>query len=174
MKSGDFEKIVQKMTLKPQFWNLFDFCGYGVFAGIWGLCHSWQVWQHPDQFEEGLLEGVAAGEVDEEVHRGVEHQSQVVEAGEAEDPQRRRHLFIVAAIPFSISTLSRLNWCSPYYILAAEELVAVDEDSGDIAEEEDDNNTDEDWGKVQLLLGRASRPFSRKPENYRSPWMLAL
>ena len=78
MKSGDFEKIVQKMTLKPQFWNLFDFCGYGVFAGIWGLCHSWQVWQHPNQFEEGLLEGVAAGEVDEEVHRGVEHESQVV------------------------------------------------------------------------------------------------
>ena len=44
------------------------------------------------------LELLAEGEVDEEVDRGVEHESQVVEAGEAEDPQGRRLLFAVAAI----------------------------------------------------------------------------
>ena len=43
-------------------------------------------WQHADQFEEGLLEGAAAGEVDEEVDRGVEDEGEVVETGEAEDP----------------------------------------------------------------------------------------
>ena len=36
--------------------------------------------------EKGTLEGVAAGEVDEEVDGGVEHERQVVEAGEAQDP----------------------------------------------------------------------------------------
>ena len=36
--------------------------------------------------EKGTLEGVAAGEVDEEVDGGVEHERQVVEAGEAKDP----------------------------------------------------------------------------------------
>jgi len=121
-----------------------------AFAGIGGLCHSGQVGQHPDQLEECLLEGVAAGEVDEEVHRGVEHESQVVEAGEAEDPQRWRHLFVV-----------------PHYILTTEELVAVDEHSGDVADEEDDNDADEDRSEVQFLLGGAPRPLSRKPENYR-------
>ena len=42
--------------------------------------------EHSDKLEEGLLEGATAGEVDEEVDRGVEDQRQVVEAGEAEDP----------------------------------------------------------------------------------------
>ena len=43
-------------------------------------------WQHADQFEEGLLEGAATREVDEEVDGGVEDEGQVVEAGQAEDP----------------------------------------------------------------------------------------
>ena len=42
--------------------------------------------QHSDKLEEGLLEGAAAGKVDEEVDGGVEHQGEVVEAGEAPDP----------------------------------------------------------------------------------------
>ena len=87
--------------------GLIDFYLQRAFAGIGGLCHSTrQVWQDPDQLEEGLLEGVAAGEVDEEVHRGVEDQRQVVEAGEAEDPQWRRRVLIVAAISHSFSIFS--------------------------------------------------------------------
>ena len=42
--------------------------------------------QHSDKLEEGLLEGAAAGKVDEEVDGGVEHQGEVVEAGEAPYP----------------------------------------------------------------------------------------
>ena len=42
--------------------------------------------EHSDKLEEGLLESVAAGEVDEEVDGGVEHQDEVVEAGEAPYP----------------------------------------------------------------------------------------
>ena len=42
--------------------------------------------EHPHKLEEGLLEGASAGEVDEEVDGGVEHERQVVEAGEAQDP----------------------------------------------------------------------------------------
>ena len=42
--------------------------------------------EHSDKLEEGLLEGAAAREVDEEVDGGVEHQREVVEAGEAPDP----------------------------------------------------------------------------------------
>ena len=42
--------------------------------------------QHSDKLEEGLLEGAATREVDEEVDGGVEHQGEVVEAGEAPDP----------------------------------------------------------------------------------------
>ena len=44
--------------------------------------------QHSDKLEEGLLEGATAGKVDEEVDGGVEHQREVVEAGEAPDPAR--------------------------------------------------------------------------------------
>ena len=60
-----------------------------------------------------------------------------------------------------------MNPSSPYYILTAEELVAVDEHSGDVAEEKDDDDADEDRSKVEFLLGRPSGPFSRKPEIFR-------
>ena len=46
-------------------------------------------WEQAEQrkgIEKSALEGVAAGEVDEEVDGGVEHQGEVVEAGEAPDP----------------------------------------------------------------------------------------
>ena len=42
--------------------------------------------EHSDKLEEGLLEGAAAREVDEEVDGGIEHQREVVKAGEAPDP----------------------------------------------------------------------------------------
>ena len=46
-------------------------------------------WEQAEQrkgIEKSALEGVAAGEVDEEVDGGVEDERQVVEAGEAKDP----------------------------------------------------------------------------------------
>ena len=41
--------------------------------------------------------------------------------------------------------------------------MAVEEDSGDAAEEKDDDDTDKDWGKVQLGLYRASGSLSGEP-----------
>ena len=46
-------------------------------------------WEQAEQrkgIEKSALEGVAAGEVDEEVDGGVEDERQVVETGEAKDP----------------------------------------------------------------------------------------
>ena len=75
---------------------------------------------------------------------------------------------------FTIYIQLKLNWSSPHFILTTEELVAVDEHSGDVADEEDDNDADEDRSEVQFLLGGAPRPLSRKPENYRILWTLEL
>ena len=66
-------------------------------------------WQHRDQFEEGLLEGAAAGEVDEEVDGGVEHEGKVVETCEAEDPQWRRFRLIVTAISNNVELKGTFN-----------------------------------------------------------------
>ena len=81
--------------------------------------------------------------------------------------------------------LLALNLTSPHYIFTAEELVTVDEHSGNVtkekenffllflqykvspgnvAEEKDNDNTDKNWSQIQFLLGRASWPFLRKPE----------
>ena len=48
--------------------------------------------------------------------------------------------------------------CQPDNLLAGEELVAVDEDAGDVAGEEDKDDADEDRRQVDLLLHRGSRP----------------
>ena len=48
--------------------------------------------------------------------------------------------------------------CQPDDLLAGEELVAVDEDAGDVAEEKDEDDADEDRRQVDLLLHRGSRP----------------
>ena len=44
------------------------------------LCQNapWEEAEQGEGIEEGALEGVPAGEVDEEVHRCVEHEGQVV------------------------------------------------------------------------------------------------
>ena len=47
--------------------------------------------------------------------------------------------------------------CQPDDLLAGEELVAVDEDAGDVAGEEDEDDADEDRRQVDLLLHRGSR-----------------
>ena len=53
-------------------------------------CFRLKSWNLPcaelGEAEEDLLEGGAEGAVDEEVGGGVEHQGQLVEAGQAEEP----------------------------------------------------------------------------------------
>ena len=46
--------------------------------------------------------------------------------------------------------------CEPDDLLAREELVAVDEDAGDVAEEKDKDDADENRSQVDLLLHRGS------------------
>ena len=53
---------------------------------------------------------------------------------------------------------SNLRLCQPDDLLTGEELVAVDEDAGDVAEEKDEDDADEDGSEVDLLLRRGSRP----------------
>ena len=45
------------------------------------------------------------------------------------------------------------------------ELIAVKEDSGDVAQDEDTDNTNQDEGKIYLSPDRALGPQMRKPEN---------
>ena len=65
--------------------------------------------QHSDKLEEGLLEGASAGEVDEEVDGGVEHEGKVVETRETEDPQWRRFRLIVTAISNNVELKDTFN-----------------------------------------------------------------
>ena len=52
---------------------------------------------------------------------------------------------------------SSVIW-QPDDLLAREELVAVDEDAGDVAEEEDEDDADKNRSQVHLLLHRGSCP----------------
>ena len=45
------------------------------------------------------------------------------------------------------------------------ELIAVEKDSGDVAQDEDTDNTNQDEGKIYLSSDRAVGPQVRKPEN---------
>ena len=58
--------------------------------------------------------------------------------------------------------LDALGW-PPDDLLTGEELIAVDEDAGDVAEEKDENDADEDRSQVDLLLHRGSCPRVRQP-----------
>ena len=58
--------------------------------------------------------------------------------------------------------LNALGW-PPDDLLTGEELVAVDEDAGDVAEEKDEDDADEDRSQVDFLLHRGSCPRVRQP-----------
>ena len=60
---------------------------------------------------------------------------------------------------------SNLRLCQPDDLLTGEELVAVDEDAGDVAEEKDEDDADEDGSEVDLLLRRGSCPHMRQSED---------
>ena len=63
----------------------------------------------------------------------VKHQIQPVQA--VDEASLQYMLFL----HFDVSCLEK---CSPHNVLTTEELIAVDDDPGDVAEEKDDNNTD--------------------------------
>ena len=69
-------------------------------------------------------------------------------------------------ILFQHFDVSYLEKCSPHNFLTTQELIAVDDDPGDVAEEKNDDYTDQDRDKVQVLLRRTSRPLSREPESF--------
>ena len=58
--------------------------------------------------------------------------------------------------------------CQPDNLLAGEELVAVDEDAGDVAGEEDKDDADEDRRQVDLLLRRGSRSRMGQSEKWKN------
>ena len=47
---------------------------------------------------------------------------------------------------------------SPEYVSAHSELVAVEKDPGDIAEDEDEDDADEDEGEIDFFLDRVLGP----------------
>ena len=51
----------------------------------------------------------------------------------------------------------------PYKIIINQEVIAVEEDSGDITEKKDDDNEHEDDSKVDLLLDCCSWPQVCEP-----------
>ena len=59
--------------------------------------------------------------------------------------------------------LNALGW-PPEDLLTGEELVAVDEHAGDVAEEKDEDDADEDRSQVDLLLHRGSCPRVGQPD----------
>ena len=61
--------------------------------------------------------------------------------------------------------LNALGW-PPEDLLTGEELIAVDEDARDVAEEKDEDDADKDWGKVDLLLRWGSRPRVGHSEDF--------
>ena len=55
----------------------------------------------------------------------------------------------------------------PYEIIGEDEVIAVDENPGDVTAEEDHNNAHEDEGQVNLTLDRVSCPPMGIPTVYR-------
>ena len=84
---------------------------------------------------QGLLELVPHGAVDQEVRRGIDDKQPVVETCQTEVP---------------------VGWGvgggAPKHLLHHEELGTVEDDPGDVTEEEDHDNTDEDSGKVHFTV----------------------
>ena len=53
--------------------------------------------------------------------------------------------------------------CSPYEVISDNEVVAVDEDSRDVAQEEDHDNAHQNECEVDLTFYRVSSSFMCKP-----------
>ena len=65
-----------------------------------------------------------------------------------------------------------ISLSDPFHFLIPDEkiseikLIAVEEDPGDITQDEDTDNTDQDEGKIYLSPDRALGPQMRKPEKH--------
>ena len=77
----------------------------------------------------------AKNEVYDEVDRGIENQSKVIEAGEAEEP--------VGGCE---------HWATADEVVGHHDLVTVEDDAGDVTAEEHEHNTDNDHSKVDFSL----------------------
>ena len=97
---------------------------------------------------EGQFKTIPHRGVDDEVYRGVDNEESVVDTGQAEVPVRRSE---------GVRTVQNL--------VQHEELSAVENNSGNVADYKDNNNTDQDSCQVELstdspvscLLMRVSR-----------------
>ena len=97
-------------------------------------------WQFFDAFYESLFEGVAPYVVDDEVCRGVDDQTEVINAGQTELPGCGAWLLTKHLLPENDKKgkFSSLQcFYSLYILLNFEELVKIENYSRNVAEEED-------------------------------------
>ena len=81
-----------------------------------------------------LAKCLSVDEVDDEVNTGVTDQRQVVEAGQTEEPVRR---------------LEEV-WPAPLHLCRHRQLVAVEDDPGEVTTAEDGHDAGDDQGAVDL------------------------
>ena len=79
----------------------------------------------------------AEDEINDEVDGGVENQGEVIEAGETEEPCGGRE-----------------HGAAPDEVVGHHDLVAVEDDAGDVAAEEHEHDADDDHSQVDLSLDR--------------------
>ena len=105
---------------------------------------------------EDLFELLAHEAVDDEVGGAVDDEEPVHEARQAEEPGGR-HVVVSALAGCSFCTKTAPHHhchCSPEGSVD-DELRHVDDESGEVAEEEHDDDADEDRGQVHLVVGGA-------------------
>ena len=85
--------------------------------------------------KKGLFEGFTHKAVDEKIWRWVDDEKPVVETGQTEVPHWGAESFWTAK-----------------HLFHHEELNTVEDDTRSVAEEKDDNNADENGGKIHLIV----------------------
>ena len=89
----------------------------------------------------------------DEVYGCIEDQSEMIEAGQAEEPGRGEEGGPTPVIIW-VRDLLYYFWYSPEEIFSHEELVAVEKDSRNVTTDEHKDNADENEGKVDLTEDR--------------------
>ena len=96
-----------------------------------------------------LAECLSVHEVDDEVKTGVTDQRQVVQTGQTEEPVRGdKHL-----------------WAAPLHFPRHDNLVAVEDDPGDVATAEEGHDAGDDEGAVDLTLHTQPAAAVRKSKS---------
>ena len=91
----------------------------------------------------------AKNEVYDEVDRGIENQSKVIEAGETEKPGRRCE-----------------HGAASDQVVGHHNLIAVEDDAGDVTAEEHEHNTDDDQSEVDFSLDRLPAATMRESKEF--------